>query len=100
MTLYLENVIFENDFFYIDTPDGGLLTLNRLNESMKARDEMEAEVKGINIELQKPDGDILPCSCIIGLSNDLLDIQTDHKELEGAPLTSENMKYCVINIYE
>lgn len=100
MTLFLDNVVFDNDFFTIDTPDGSLLTLNQVNESLLDLNDDKAEIKVINIEVQKTDGEILKCPCIIGLGNDILEVRTEYKDLEGETLTSDNMKYCVIEIYE
>ena len=101
MEIYLKDVIFENDFFTIGTPDGGTLRLNKIDE--KLNDSVllkDVEINRINIEFESYDGTITLCSSVIGLSNNLMEIQTNIRELEGEVLTAENMQYCTIVVYE
>ena len=63
-------------------------------------DDTDAEINRINIEFESYDGTVTLCSSIIGLSNNLMEIQTNIRELEGEVLTAENMQYCTIVVYE
>lgn len=98
MTIDLSKVEFVNDFFTVTLPDGNLLVLNKVDEDFMA-DDVECIVKAINIEVQK-DGEYVTCPCVIGLGNDIMQINTEYKEYEGEVLTPENMGYCTIEVYE
>ena len=101
MEIYLKDVIFENDFFTIGTPNGGTLRLNKIDEKLNVSTLLEdVEINRINIEFESYEGTVTLCSSIIGLSNNLMEIQTNIKELEGEVLTAENMQYCTIIVYE
>ena len=101
MEIYLKDVIFENDFFTIGTPDGGTLRLNKIDEKLNVSVLLkDVEINRINIEFESYDGTVTLCSSIIGLDNNLMKIQTNIKELEGEVLTAENMQYCTIVVYE
>ena len=49
MIINLAEVTFTNDFFTIGIPDGGLLILNKLNESFLTDDMSVLEVNKFNI---------------------------------------------------
>ena len=78
MLIELSEVIFENDFFNVDLPNGSVFT---------SFDEYGNE-------------EYMRCPCAIGLGNDILIIKTDYPEYEGKVLTSENMRFCKIEVYE
>ena len=98
MTLFLENVTFDNDFFSIDLPDGGTLVLNKINEGF-AYEGTDVLIDRINIEIDYEDS-FVPCSSIIGLGDEKIKINTEYIQFEGSVLTSKNMKYCTIEVYE
>lgn len=98
MTIDLSKVEFVNDFFTVTLPDGNLLVLNKVDEDFMA-DDAECIVKAINIEVQK-DSEYVTCPCVIGLGNDIMQINTEYKEYEGEVLTPDNMGYCTIEVYE
>lgn len=101
MEIYLKDVILENDFFTIGTPDGGTLRLNKIDEKLNVSVLLkDVEINRINIEYESSEGTVTLCSSIIGLSNNLMEIQTNIRELEGEVLTAENMQYCTIVVYE
>ena len=101
MEIYLKDVIFENDFFTIGTPDGGTLRLNKIDEKLNVSVLLkDVEINRINIEYESSEGIVTLCSSVIGLSNNLMEIQTNIRELEGEVLTAENMQYCTIVVYE
>ena len=101
MEIYLKDVILENDFFTIGTPDGGTLRLNKIDEKLNVSVLLkDVEINRINIEYESSEGIVTLCSSIIGLSNNLMEIQTNIRELEGEVLTAENMQYCTIVVYE
>ena len=101
MEIYLKDVILENDFFTVGTPDGGTLRLNKIDEKLNVSVLLkDAEINRINIEYESSEGTVTLCSSIIGLSNNLMEIQTNIRELEGEVLTAENMQYCTIVVYE
>lgn len=101
MEIYLKDVILENDFFTIGTPDGGTLRLNKIDEKLNVSVLLkDVEINRINIEYESSEGIVTLCSSVIGLSNNLMKIQTNIRELEGEVLTAENMQYCTIVVYE
>ena len=101
MEIYLKDVTLENDFFTIGTPDGGTLRLNKIDEKINVSVLLkDVEINRINIEYESSEGIVTLCSSVIGLSNNLMEIQTNNRELEGEVLTAENMQYCTIVVYE
>lgn len=102
MLLNLSEVVFDNDFFSIDTPDGNTLILNKIQESLKISDNTDetVDIQNINIEIVLEDEFYVRCPCVIGLGNEYIKINTNHLEYEGEVLTSDNMKYCTIEVYE
>ena len=101
MEIYLKDVTLENDFFTIGTPDGGTLRLNKIDEKLNVSVLLkDVEINRINIEYESSEDTVTLCSSIIGLSNNLMEIQTNIRELEGEVLTAENMQYCTIVVYE
>lgn len=101
MTIDLSKITFENDFFSTMLPDGKYLVLNKIDESMKYQNvEVVCNIKVINIEVQDVDGNATACPCIIGIGNDIMQINTDHTEYEGEVLTPDNMVFCTIEVYE
>lgn len=103
MIIELSEVVFENDFFKLDLPNGSVLTLNKIDEDMATVDS-NVKIDRINLQITSFDEDgnesYLSCPCAIGLGNDILIIKTDYSEYEGKVLTSENMRFCTIEIYE
>lgn len=101
MTVDLSKIEFVNDFFSTRLPDGGTLILNMVDEDFIAEGTNgECIVKAINIAVYDYEGNSVECSCVIGLGNDKMIINTDYKEYEGKVLTPDNMAYCTIEIYE
>ena len=98
MTINLDSVEFVNDFFSATLPDGSLLVLNIVDEDFLS-DDVECIVKSLNVEIQRDD-EIISCPCVIGISNELMQINTEYKEYEGKVLTPDNMEYCTIEVYE
>lgn len=99
MTLNLSNVTFDNDFFNKSLANGGMLVLNNVNESLRAVGETsDVVISIVNIVIISAEEDIYSCPCIIGLDSELVKIKTDHKEIEGSPLTEENMKFCTLEV--
>ena len=98
MVIDLSKITFTNDFFSAMLPDGSLLVLNKVDEDFLSGAD-ECIVKAINIEIQNEE-EAISCPCVIGLGNDLMQINTDHKEYEGKVLTPDNMMYCTIEVYE
>ena len=98
MTIELDKVVFTNDFFSTPLPDGSIMVLNKVDESLFSDGE-SAEIKVINIEIWTYDEEVVRCPCVIGLGNELMEIKTDYTEYEGKVLTPDNMGYCTIEIY-
>lgn len=104
MTINLSEIDFVNDFFSVNTPDGDELILNKIDESLTISTRASnavLEINNINVEIRKSDGSYIKCPCVIGMGNDYIHIDTEYKkDFEGAVLTSENMKYCTMTVYE
>ena len=99
MIVELSKVVFTNDFFTTMLPDGSLLVLNKVDEDFLAGGA-ECVIKAINIEIQQTDNTVVSCPCVIGLGNELMQINTEYKEYEGKVLTPENMAFCTVEVYE
>lgn len=99
MTIELSKVNFVNDFFTTMLSDGSLLVLNKVDEDFLSGGA-ECIVKAVNIEIQQTDDTVVSCPCVIGLGNDLMQINTEYTEYEGKVLTPDNMAYCTIEVYE
>lgn len=109
MTIDLSKVVFDNDFYSVALPDGlSTLILNRLNEDFATSDS-EFALKIINFQIEKEVYDETSGESstvytkginVIGLSNNIYGIHTNHSEYEGTVLTEDNMKYCTLEIYE
>ena len=104
MTIDLSEITFSNDFFEVDLPNGSVLTINKIDEDITV-DDSSIILDRINIQVSTTDEDTgvttyTSCPCSIGLGNDILIIKTDYSEYEGKVLTSKNMMYCTIEIYE
>ena len=103
MLIDLGEVVFENDFFNVDLPNGSVLTLNKIDEAI-ATDDSTVKIDRVNLQITSFDEDgneeYMRCPCAIGLGNAILIIKTDYPEYEGKVLTSENMRFCTIEVYE
>lgn len=99
MTIDLAKVEFDNDFFSTILPDGSILTLNKIDESLAVGSGV-LDIKAINIEIQKENEEVVYPPSVIGLGDDILIIKTDYEEYEGKVLTAENMAFCTIEVYE
>lgn len=100
MTIELDSITFTNDFFSVALPDGSIIIINKVDEDFITENDDECIVQAIIIEVQDLDGNIISCPCVIGMSNDIMEIATKHTEYEGEVLTPDNMGYCTIEIYE
>lgn len=100
MTIELDSITFTNDFFSVALPDGSTIIINKVDEDFITENDDECIVQAITIEVQDLDGNIISCPCVIGMSNDIMEIATKHTEYEGEVLTPDNMGYCTIEIYE
>lgn len=99
MTIYLSEIEFTSNFYSVDLPDGSVLSINEVNESMLVS-SVEVPIDTYNIEVTDIDGEVTSCPNIIGMNNDILGIETAYTEYEGRRLTSENIKYCTVSVYE
>lgn len=101
MIIELAKVTFVNDFFSTMLPDGKYLVLNKVDESLKYNDSTpECIIKSVNIEIIDTDGNSISCPCVIGIGNELIQINTEYKQYEGEVLTPDNMEFCTIEVYE
>ena len=107
MKIDLSAVPFTNDMFAIDIPINKTLLLNKVDEWLKSStpDEEgnfpEAVVKRVNIEVtDNNSGEKIRCPCVIGLSNDILSLDTEYTECLGDVLTDENLDKCTITVFE
>lgn len=101
MTIELDKVVFDNDIFTTMLPNGSNIIINSVDESFLAEGATEeCVIKALSLEIVDTEGNIISCPCVIGLGNEFLKINTNHKEYEGAVLTPDNKAFCTIEIYE
>lgn len=100
MVIDLSNIEFENDLFIIPLGDGGFLTLNVIDESIKLDNYSDTEIKRVNLELTTLDSVVYQLSSVIGIKGEKASVFTDYIEYEGAVLTPDNLHFCRIEIYE
>ena len=100
MTVLLSDITFDYDFFSIPLPDGSLLILNQIDESLQVENK-DIKINGINIVVSPYDGtgNVL-CSSVIGTGNDYFTLTTDYEEYKGKVLTTDNLKYCYLEMKE
>lgn len=100
MTVDLSEIEFAYDFFSLPLPEGNTLIMNQVGEDILTNGD-EVVVKGINIVIAREDGsgNVL-CSSVIGMLNDYFTINSGYLEYVGKTLTSDNMKYCTMEILE
>lgn len=104
MRIELSKITFDNDMYQTDLPDGSTIVLNRISESLRTVDDVyettDVDIKRINIEITDVEGNIFPCSCVIGLGNSIMQVTTKYSQYEGLLLTEDNLQYCEVEIYE
>lgn len=100
MIIDLSEIEFVYDFFSLPLPNGNTLIMNKVDEDFLINGD-ETIIKGINIvvALEDGSGNVL-CSSVIGMSNDYFTINSGYPEYVGKTLTSDNMKYCTMEILE
>lgn len=98
MTYNLSEISFDYDFFSISLPDGNTLILNKVDEDF-IQNEEETVIDGVNIVVAT-ESENIKCSSVIGVGNDYFTLTSDYEEYLGTTLTSENMKYCYLEIPE
>ena len=103
MLIDLGEVVFENDFFNVDLPNGSVLTLNKIDEDI-ATDDSTVKIDRVNLQITSFDEagneEYMLCPCAFFLCNYFFFIYSDYPEYEGKVLTSENMRCCTIEVYE
>lgn len=100
MIIDLSEIEFVYDFFSLPLPNGNTLIMNKVDEDFLINGD-ETIIKGINIVVALEDGsENVLCSSVIGMSNDYFTINSGYPEYVGKILTSDNMKYCTMEILE
>lgn len=97
MVVDLSKVEFDNDFVYINCENGATLVLNKLEEAI-ADEDNSLTIRNINIAYVDIDDNYIDCNMAIGLSNDVVKLYSDYKELEGKVLTVDNMNLCKLEV--
>lgn len=105
MRIELKKELFDNDM-YLEYIDNFVLVLNTIEESLHKNDNpsnFEHRISGVNIQLRTEmnEEDVyIVCPNIIGLDNGIIAIKSDLEELQGKPLTLDNMEDCyIVTIY-
>lgn len=104
MKIDLSLITFDNDMYQTDLPDGSIIVFNLIDESLYNIDysyrHVETNIKRINIEIIDLEGNSVMCPCVIGMGNDLMQVNTLHTEYEGKVLNNENMQFCEVEVYD
>lgn len=113
MTINLSELNFTNDFTSVPMPKGNTLVMNKVNESLKITEAklednkevtitenlMSTAIDTYNIVVVTDEGTYL-CPAVIGIKNDFFVITSDYEEYNGCLLTSENIQFCKMEIFE
>lgn len=100
MTLYLSEIDFSYDFFSTPLPNGNTLIINKIDEDFLAENK-ETVINALNLIVALEDGSAnVLCSSVIGTENDYFTVASSYTEYLGKVLTTENMKYCTLEINE
>lgn len=96
MTIDLSLVTFDNGLFQTELPNGNILYMYELEESL-GTEKGDKVLNGIIIEIQNGD-EITGQPTIIGLEEGSVQVLTDYEEIKGQVLTSENKDKCYMEI--
>lgn len=104
MILTLSEAQFINDMFHFELPDGDMLTMNIIDESIATRNSL-IELNNVNIEIEHIDvetGEVSYYSCptIIGFEGERTKIDTLFTEHYGEVLNKDNISLCTLEYYE
>lgn len=97
MTYNLSEVVFENDFYELEIPDGSTVVFNLVDEQMAVGAE-ELDINAINIAVITADGLYVDGLNVIGEGGMYYMLTTEYKEYLGKPLTKDNIKYCTLEV--
>ena len=102
MTIVLSEIEFTNDFFSTTLSDNRTIIINKVNEDFECSSgQHTCTIDSLLIQILDTDGETLAdCTRIVGMSDDYISINTDYPEYEGQMLSSENMNYCEVEVYE
>ena len=98
MTIDLSVVTFDNGLFQTDLPNGDVLYLYALDESL-GTESADVVINEIIIELLSGDT-ITNLSSIVGLTQNRISLLSKYTDVVGTKLTTENKDYCYIEVYD
>ena len=105
MEIYLKNVIFENDFFTVGTPDGGTLRLNKIDEKLNVSVLLkDVEINRINIDGTAPingpkKGIIFVMPMITAINNEYSILNNTKTIKQIIPIIKESSSFPSKNLY-
>jgi len=101
MTINLEAIKFDNNYFATDLPSGLRLIMYSCDESIKDDNTGEdVDVKEILLVLEDEEGNQTLCSSVIGMSNDFFSLKSNVEELQDKKLNIDNKASCFIEVFE
>ena len=99
MTYNLDEAVFDNDFYSLETGKGDTIILNLVDEQIAYNNE-EIAVNAINIAVIDSDSSYHDGVNVIGEGNEFYEIKSDYTQYVGLPLNKDNIKYCTLEVYD
>ena len=101
MTINLESVNFDNDYFATDLPSGVKLIMYSCDESIKDTGTGEdIPMKEILLVIEDVDGNQTLCSSVIGIANEYFSLKSNFEEYQDKKLNIDNKNFCYIEVAE
>ena len=97
MTYNLDSIVFDNNFYVLDIGGGNTVIFNLVEEDIAVGSEV-TEISGVNTAVVDSEGVYHTSVNVIGLSDNFYSLNTEHTEYLGKSLTSENIKYCTLEV--
>lgn len=109
MIIDLSAIQFENDSFSYDFPDGNVLKMYLLDESLvygeKAQDISAVALELVLYGTDEDTGETIvtgnkTAPCVIGMCDEYMKIDTLYSQYKGQILTKDNISFCTLEYFD
>lgn len=99
MIYNLNEAVFDNDFYSLETAKGDTIIFNLVDEQIGVGAE-ELSVNAVNIAIIDSDNNYHDGVNIIGEANKFYILKSDYTQYVGHPLDKDNIQYCTLEVYD